>query len=230
MTPEMIDKLNALITKIEKTRDDSAGVSAAELIPQRPICEDSLTNELVFSMLLWESSFDHALKAVERIHEELVDLNELRVCTPDELASILGVRMPRSSERASRLIRVLNEIYSRENTLFLQSLSEKTKREVQDYLESIDGLPSFAISRVILLALNWHAFPLDERLAKLLAAKDIVTQSSSLGQQGAELERGVRASDALRTYTHIEHWAHSQRSTSRARNSTGRKSTKGASS
>lgn len=231
MTPEMIDTLNALIAKIEKSHDGSEGVAASDLIPETVLCEDALLNELVFSMLLWESSFEHAKKAAGRIGEELVDLNELRVCTADELASIMGARMPRGGERARRLLRVLNEIYDRENTLSLAAFGEMNKREVQEYLESIDGMPCYVGSRVILLGLNRHAFPLDERLAKLLGSEGIITASEPLDQQVGQLERGVRASDSLRTYTLIEHWAQAQRGGSRSsKPRSGKKTTKGVSS
>ena len=231
MSPEMIDTLSTLIAKIEKTHEGSSGVAAADLIPDHPLCDEPLLNELVYSLLLWESSIDHANKAAQRVSDELVDLNELRVCTPNELASIMGARMPRGIERAGRLIRVLNEIYDRENTLSLQPLTEKTKREVQDYLDSIDGLPGFATSRVILLELKWHAFPLDDRLAKLLGGMDIITPGDTLSQQAAQLERGVRASDSLKTYTLIEHWAQTKRGGGRSRKTrTSKKSTKGVSS
>lgn len=231
MTPEMIDMLNTLIKEIEKTHDGSGGVGANDLIPGTVLCDDALLNELVFSMLLWESSFEHAKKAAGRISEELVDLNELRVCTGDELALIMGARMPRGGERARRLLRVLNEIYDRENTLSLSVFSEMSKREVQEYLEGIDGLPRFVSARVILMGLDWHAFPLDERLAKLLGSKNIITASEALNHQAAQLERGVRASDSLRTYTLIEHWAQNQRGSSRSpKPRGGKKTTKGVSS
>ncbi|HSG65453.1 MAG TPA: hypothetical protein VLD39_10645, partial [Gammaproteobacteria bacterium] len=149
----------------------------------------------------------------------------------DELSSIMGARMPRGIERACRLICLLNEIYDRENKLSLQSLTEKTKREVQEYFDGIDGLPGFATSRLILLVLNWHAFPLDDRLAKLLGGIEIITPGDTLQQQAAQLERGVRASDSLQTYTLIEHWAQTKRGGSRSRKTrTSKKSTKGASS
>lgn len=251
MTPEMIDKLGALLEKIESSDapadtpsedrsdtepdgqscSDPDSVAAAELIREHPLSPDPLLNELIFSMLMWESSIDHATRSAERIDAELVDLNEMRVCTIDELVSILSPRMPRAAERAARVISVLNEIYDRENALSLLHLREHNKKSVLEYLDSIDGLPPYASARVVLLVLDWHAFPLDQRLAKLLAAHSIVTPSSRPAMQAAQLERGVRASDALRTYTCIERWAQTQRVTTRSRKTRqSRKSTKGLSS
>lgn len=258
MTPEMLDNLGTLLAKIDPDHDQpeqhngvhnahsdtqaeqlpgktceqrAGGVAASDLIAEHPLSQDPLLNELVFSMLMWESSIDHATRAAQRIHGELVDLNELRVCTIDELVAILAPRMPRAAERAARMIHVLNAIYDRENALRLEHLREHNKKSVQEYLDSIDGLPIFAGARVVLLVLGWHAFPLDHRLARLLGSRGIITPASPLDQQAAQLERGVRASDALRTYTLIECWAQTQRVSTRTRKSrTSRKSTKGLSS
>lgn len=233
MSPEMVDKLNKLLAQASKKCEPLGGVAAEQLIAEQPLSDEPLINELVFSMLMWESSIDHALKACERIGSELVDLNELRVCTSDELASILGARMPRNLERADRLILVLNEVYERHNAISLAPLKELSKKEVQDYLTSIDGLPLYAASRLVLLRLGWHAFPLDDRLARLLGSHGVITAGSELDQQAQQLERGVRANDALHTYTLIEHWSQTQRGTGRSmpeRTRTSKKSKKGASS
>ncbi len=228
MTPEMLDNLESLLKKLAKKHAEGGGVSAAELFPDRPLSAEPLLNELVVSMLLWESSIDHATKACERVLDSLVDLNELRVCTSEELASILGSRMPRSLERAQRLRLVLNGIYERHNELSLASLREMNKRDVQEYLSGIDGLPVYASARLILFGMDWHAFPLDDRLAKLLVSEGVVTPGETVEHQGAQLERGVRASDSLRAYTLIEHWSQGKRGSSRSR--TGRSTVKGASS
>lgn len=216
MSPEMIDKFDALVKTLEKKLGTTENATAESLFPDARLSQDTLLNELVVSMLLWEASAAHAAKAIERINEELVGLNELRVCLPEELSTIIGVRMPRSLERAQRLIAVLNEIYDRENALTLAKLREMNKRDAQEYLSSIDGLPPYAAARVILFGMDWHAFPLDERLAKMLSVEGVITPGDPVEQQNAQLERGVRASDSARAYSLIERWAQNQRVGSRS--------------
>lgn len=216
MSPEMIEKFDALVKKLEKKHGAEGNATAESLFPDARLTQDALLNELVVSMLLWETSAAHAAKAIERINEELVDLNELRVCLPEELSSIIGVRMPRSLERAQRMIAVLNEIYNRENALTLAQLREMNKRDAQEYLSSIDGLPPYAAARVILFGMDWHAFPLDERLAKMLSTEGVITQGESVENQNAQLERGVRASDSAKSYSLIERWAQNQRGGTRS--------------
>lgn len=206
------DILGPFVARLEPTYADRGGVSCVDLLGPEGMGADPLIDELVFSMLMWESSIDHARKGAQRIREELVDLNELRVCTSDELAAILGTRTPRSQERAHRLLRMLRAIYDQENRLSLVSMREMNKRDVQEYLLRIDGIPPYAVGRLVLLGLDWHAFPIDQRLNKLLGAKGLCDPGLDPAQQTQRLERLVRASDAKKYYTLIEHWSQSQRS------------------
>lgn len=213
MSTDPTGKLASLVKKLGKKHADRPGCSAEDLFPDAKLIDEPLTNELVISLLLWESSIANAGKAIDRIRSELVDLNEMRVCTPDELVGVLGARIPRCSQRSLRLLSVLNSIYERENELSLHSLREKNKKEVLAYLSSIDGLPQYVIARVLLIGLGLHAFPLDERIAKKLAGESVLDSSQSLDQMASQLERLVRATDSLETYTLIEYWAQESRST-----------------
>lgn len=231
MSADPADKLGAFLKKLGKKFGEQGGVRATDLFPDERLIADSITNEIVVSMLIWESSFSHAAKAFERIRSDLVDLNELRVCTGDELMSIMGTRMPRSSERALRLLSILNTVYERENTLELGHLREMNKRDVLAYLSGIDGLPQYAIARVLLLDLGLHAIPLDERLSKKLVGESVLDSSQTLEQQASVLERAVRANDSLETYRLLEHWGQESRTVTKSRKSTkSTPATKGASS
>lgn len=206
------DNLSQLMTKLESTYAGSGGVGCLELIGRTSLASDPLICELVYSMLLWECTIEQASKAMAQLQHELVDLNELRVCTPDELSTMLGSRYPKGFERSQRLISTLNDIFDSENKLSLARMREMSKRDVVEYLGTIDGLPVFVTSRVILLGLGWHAFPVDDRLVKLLSRLEITDSSLDHNQQTQRLERMVKASDALSYYTLIEHWAQNQRS------------------
>jgi len=205
------DILSEFMQTLEQSFGHLGGVGCCDLIDHHILSPDPLISELVFSMLVWESSIEHALRAVDCIQDQLIDLNELRVCIPEELVAIFPSRYPRSLERCRRLIRILNTIFERENHLSLAVLREMNKREVLQYFGRIDGLPPFATSRVILFGLGWHAFPIDDYLTKMLAKHGITDTSLNIHQQTMRMERLVRASDALRYYTLIEHWASKQR-------------------
>ena len=205
------DILSKFMSKLEQTYPDAGKVGCSDLIDTSVLCDDPLISELVFSMLIWESSIEHALRAVECIQEKLIDLNELRVCTPAELVAILPARYPRSLERCRRLIGVLNALFSKENQLSLARFHTMNKREVIEYFAQIDGLPPFVASRVILLGLGWHAFPIDDWLSKQLSKQGITDSSLDIHQQTLRMERLIRANDSLHYYTLLEHWASDQR-------------------
>ena len=201
------DIMHKFMGTLEASYNDLGPVGCCDLIDHRLLSPDPLISELVFSMLVWESSIEHALRAVETIESGLIDLNELRVCTPEELVSIFPARYPRSLERCQRLIGVLNTIFRDQNSLSLTHLRDMNKKDVVEYLNSIEGITPFVSSRVILLGLGWHAFPIDDWLTKMLAKEGITDPSLDITQQTLRIERMVRATDALRYYTLIEHWA-----------------------
>ena len=211
MKPNDSEILNEFMSKLKESFGDQGGVGCKDLLDPTILSDDPLISELVFSMLVWESSIGHAINAANAIHHELVDLNELRVCAPEELVSLLPSRYPRNLERCRRLISILNAIFEMENQLSLSHLREMTKKDVITYFENIDGLPPFVSARVILLGLGWHAFPLDEWLVKQLARIDITENTLDLRQQIQRMERLVKASDSLGFYTLLEHWATDQR-------------------
>jgi thermostable 8-oxoguanine DNA glycosylase len=204
-------KLAAFHKKLENKFGQLGSVGCTDLIDHRLISDDPLISELVFSILVWESSIEHAIKAVEAIDANLIDLNELRVCTPDELVALLPARYPKLLERSQRLIVCLNSVFERENKLSLVHLREMTKKDVLTYFESIKGVPAFVTARVILLGLGWHAFPIDEWLANELDRAGVVDKTSDIPGLISRMERAVRASDSLKFYTLIEHWATDQR-------------------
>ena len=208
-----IEILTKFMLKLEKSYGELGPVGCVDLIDHRLLSDDPLISELVFSMLIWESSIEHAIRAVECIESDLIDLNELRVCTCEELTAIFPARYPKSVERSHRLINVLNAIFYKENKLSLAHLREMNKKEVIQYFGTIDGLPPFVISRVILLGLGWHAFPVDEWLVKQLARAGIIDHSYDISLQSQRMERLVRATDSLKYYTLLEHWATDQRAT-----------------
>lgn len=206
-------KLAAFHKKLENKFGQLGGVGCADLMDQTSISDDPLISEMVFSLLVWESSIEHAVRAVEAINEHLIDLNELRVCTPDELVAILPARYPKLLERSERLIVSLNSIFDRENKLSLVHLREMTKKDVLAYFESIEGVPAFVTARIILLGLGWHAFPIDEWLCNELDQAGVIEKTNDLDDLIHQMERAVRASDSLKFYTLIEHWATDQRAT-----------------
>ncbi|GIK19869.1 MAG: hypothetical protein AMXMBFR77_05870 [Phycisphaerales bacterium] len=167
---------------------------------------DPVVHELVYSFLAWEASAPLATGALNRMQGAVVDYNELRVCYPQELASLMGEGYPLALERATRLRAALTEVYRREHGIALARLVDLPKRDARVYLETLEGVPPFVAARVVLLALGGHAVPLDSVLHGLLAAEEAVEPGSTVADAMGWLERTLRAKESEEAYLLLEAW------------------------
>lgn len=161
----------------------------------------------VYAFLLWDSTTAKADQAMKRVASAVVDLNELRVCFPEEIASMLGERYPHVGERAMRLRAALNDIYIREHAVTLEKLKDAGKREARQYLATLDGTPPFVASRVFMLALGGHAIPVDERLLARLIAEGVIEPDATVEKAASLLERVVKAGHAPEAHWALQRWS-----------------------
>lgn len=199
-------KFAALIKRLRSEYEAPAGPQADASAP--PLGDgDPVLQQAVYSFLIWETTTTQAQAGLKRLRDTFVDLNELRVCFPEEISSAIGERFPRSRERASRLRAVLNDVYRREHGLTLARLVDQPKRDARTYLESLEGMPTFVAARIALLCFGSHAVPVDERLLGLLTAERAVEPDLPVEEAGAWVERQVRANEAAATHQALRSWA-----------------------
>lgn len=192
--PDPARKLKALLKTL-----GSQGPALHEPAQVFPGLERGVT-ELVFAFLLWEASHASAAGAARRLATELVDCNELRVCTPEDVASVLGPRYPRGLERAERLVASLNAVYSKEHEVSLAPVGAMPKREARAALDGLEGMVPFVAARLMLLVYGGHAFPVDERLGAYLAGQGVAPEGDLAGW----MERQCRAGELIEPYLLIE--------------------------
>ncbi|MGP1271976.1 MAG: hypothetical protein ACTS22_01450 [Phycisphaerales bacterium] len=185
-----------------------AGIPAAD---NGELVQDGIIDELVWAFLVWEAGEHRAAARFDAFVSHFVDLNELRVCLPDEIVAALGSSYPRSRERAERLVATLADIYTRQHAVSLAHLRQLGKREARAYLDSLEGIPAYAAARVALIALGCHAFPLDDRLTALLRSRGIIPETESDRAAPVWLERQVRAGDAAELFLGLELWSIDQK-------------------
>jgi hypothetical protein len=196
-----------VVALVKKLRADYA--SALEPCECAPPIDrgEPVLGEFIRSFMIWEATSAKAATVLGRIESSVVDFNELRVCLPDELVSMMGERYPRVEERALRLRAALNEIYQRQHAVTLEPLSALGKREAKDYLDSLEGVPRFVSSRVFLLCMGGHAAPVDGRIARRLVESEVTDPGSTPDAAAASLERKVRAGDLGEVYRLLQAWA-----------------------
>lgn len=201
MNPDWPAELRALVDRLSGEHGSEPTDPSADLCPDG--C-DATVHELVYSVLLWESSHAAAGRALSAIRASFVDYNELRIGYPEELAPLLDGHDPRGEERAERLRAALNAVFARENRVSLARLTEMPKRDARAYLQSLEGVPAFVGARVCALSLGAHAFPADERISSLLAGAGVVEADAAPEEVGSRMERVLRAGEALPVYLLLE--------------------------
>ncbi|PHQ81629.1 MAG: hypothetical protein COB69_03925 [Phycisphaera sp.] len=184
--------------------------------PNEPMT-DPICDELIWSFLVWEAGEKRAAALAAKLCESFVDLNEFRICLTSELVSFFGQTYPKNAERADRMRTSLNDIFRREHEVSLRSLAGLNKREAKAYLDSIEGIPPYVANRTFLLGLGGHAFPLDNRLLKLLAAEEAIAETETVASGAGWLERQIRSGDAAPAFVSLETWA-AEQPTSRSKN------------
>jgi hypothetical protein len=153
--------------------------------------------------MLWEASTEHASTAMAKLMEARVDVNEIRVSLPHELAPAIGKRYPRLEERLGGLKRSLHAIYMRRHEISLDYVREKGKRDAKAEIESLDGINSFVSGRLLRLSFDVHAMPADEQLSLLfheLGVIDEVVEHETLATwlaSAVKADEGPAAIEAL---------------------------------
>lgn len=202
----LTEPILALAGAIESRRSPLPSAAATDpSLDRAPLSADPLVYQLIYSILLWEGSHDLAARCLGAIRAEVVDFNELRVCSTEEVAAMLPRDCPRRPERVDRLLTTLNAIFLREHGLTLAHLNALPKREARQYLDAVPGLPQFVAARVVLISLGGHAFPADSRIGRVLVNAGLIhATDANHPDLGSKLERAVRAADSLRVYTLLE--------------------------
>jgi hypothetical protein len=162
---------------------------------------------LIMSFLLWESTMDKALAAFQRLRDEVVDFNDLRVCMPHETMEILGPRYPRVQERCERLRAVLRSIYLREHAVDLDKHKSTGKRDVKKYVDSLEGIVPYVASRVLLLSFESHAIPVDEQLRASLTNAEVCEPQVELVDLATWLASQIKAEHAAGAHYALQLWA-----------------------
>lgn len=181
--------------------------SLASAYEPAAVPERGAVEELVYSMLLWEASTPKAEAAFRRFVSNAVDFNEVRVCKPSELEALMGKTYPRVEERAIRIKAALTDLYLREHAVSLDAAAAMSKRDTRKYLETLDGVPHFAASRVVLLRMGGHALPVDSRLLELLRAAEVVEPADDEPKAAGILERHIKAGEGVEAHFLLQAWA-----------------------
>jgi endonuclease III len=184
---EYAKRFKSFFSKLKRSAD------AGEHREPLPIIE-----EFIVAILARETTESQAVAAYKRLIENVVDLNELRVTTPREMADFIGASFPECAEKSDEIASVLSDIVAREGRLDLAVLKQKKVREAREYLETLGGASPFAAAWVLSRCLGGHAVPVDQALIRALKADALVSADAELPEIQAFLERVIASADARR--------------------------------
>ncbi|QDU71218.1 hypothetical protein [Mucisphaera calidilacus] len=200
--------------------DTKALQALLKKVKPKKACEpfDALApvTQLVVSLLHWRATQAESDAAFDRIMEEMVDINDLRVSSEAQIVELIGDHYPCVAERTARIKEALNELFRREHAVAMTSVESAGKKEQRQYLETLPGVPPFVISRVMLLSFGGHAFPIDERILTLMTKAGVFTEDITPAEAEALLLRQIKAADTLEAYTNIQvaadksRWTHDE--------------------
>lgn len=200
MSNETTKRLAPLLRKLRGRFADRPARDAA------PDGGEPLLCALVRGLLEWNAGQSEAGAAYARLCTCFVDMNELRVCSHEELAAALSEH-PEAGDRAARLRSCLADVYRREHGMSMATLREAPKREARHYLESLDGVPRAVASRVAHEMLEIHAMPVDDRLRDLLEVEGVIDAGASADHAATELERAIPAAELKEAVALLLAWA-----------------------
>lgn len=183
------DELKALCKKLVKDR------------PARPELEPLVA--IVRGALSMDADDLLVDEAMEKINNEFVDLNELRVATELEVVDLLGEEHPRIDEKATIIRSTMNGIFDREQTLKFDRIQELKKGEIRQFFRDMETMPPFVEAFVSMHAFDVAAFPIDESTMDYLIDMDILEDEVTAEEAQQFVENHVKADDMYGTYLAI---------------------------
>ena len=160
--------------------------------------------QLLHALLSVDSTPNNAAKALDSLFRTMVDINEIRVSSPHEIAAHIGDFVPDARDTAERCHHALNDIFRKTNGLSLHHLGSLGRREARQFLDEIDGVDPFSAASVMLWSLGGHAVPIDHRVLKVLRRAEFVDPDATQAEVQAFLERHIQAQEAREFCTLIQ--------------------------
>ena len=160
----------------------------------------SLMELAIFYLVYYRSGVTAARRVLKALHEEYVDLNELRVSTLSEIRATLA-RCAANQEVAHDLRSVLRQVFASENTISFESVEKLTADMAKRYLSRIERLPAHAVDYMLLTWWKSPVLPMDPQVARAAARMGLVDQAEDLAQVQKSLMKLVQADSYFDFYT-----------------------------
>jgi len=171
-----------------------------------PSFEDPM-EQLLHGGLSTFASPSRADAALVKLHDAIVDLNELRVTPIAEIVEIIGVDYPKCRKAAEEVSRILNAVFNRIHGLDLSFLKTSYRRPADAFLNSLDGVGAHAKATVMLCCLKAHVIPVDVYMHAFLQKSGCIPVGASVEDAQKFLARQIKERDAVSFYVLLKRYA-----------------------
>lgn len=162
----------------------------------RPPVERSLV-----TALLENGKEKPAEDRLRQLEKEFVDLNEMRVCAPDELNRLLG--QTAGSRVGQAIADTLTAIFNNAQAMNLDDVARLTPKQAEAKLRKMNPMPSRVAGELLLANLGYKDLPAGAGLLRVARRTEIV-QAGSADEQIATLRRIVPKSLVPRVFHAFE--------------------------
>ncbi len=166
----------------------------------KKVCYDEPLDALVYAAVSENISASAAQSAMKKFGDYFVDLNDMRVSRPEEIAELLGDNADAAKTIAATLITILRDIFDAYNAVSLEKLKKMGKRPAKKTLEKIESTSRFTVNYCMLTSLQGHAIPLTSKMVEYLKSKELVHPQADQQDIEGFLARQIRAENAHEFY------------------------------
>ncbi|MBI2191172.1 MAG: hypothetical protein HYU36_04230 [Planctomycetes bacterium] len=145
-----------------------------------PIKRTDPLDQLLTSIIHFDSLPEKARLALELLRKEFVDWNEVRVSAVSEMAAVLR-EAGLEEDRARLLKSALTHLFLKKNQLSLDFMKNYPEKQASEFLARFEGLHPSIVDEVLLLSLGFQRFPLNEKTQRVCERLGWVDDSDEAG-------------------------------------------------
>ncbi len=189
--------------------------------PKKVIYEEP-AESILYAIVSEHITITAAKAAIKRFDDYFVNLNDLRVCSIEEIVENLGKDTPDTRATADKISKALKTIFAKFNIVSLKHLHKTGKRPAKQLLEQICGFSNFAVNYCMLTSLQAHAIPLTDLMIEYMRKNELVHPDADDQQIEGFLTKRISAKNAYDFYYLLRRTSE----TSRAKTKSKKKTTK----
>jgi endonuclease III len=161
---------------------------------------ENLTELLIMTILATNETYSRAKNVFKKFESDMCDFNEVRVTPAAELEEILEEYLSEPARTAKELIKSLNWVVNKFDTMDISFLKEKNKSEIGKLFENCSVCHDHAKSALLLLGFDVPSMPLDDHMLDYLISNEVLPEETDLPTAKAFIERQMKSSELFTYY------------------------------